>query len=173
MTHDDWKGLVLRIDGWWGPPNMTETAKGAYFDALEEYPAADVRNALFELARKETRRPPVALIAQTIGGQIAGQSERRAAVPDRDPLGLRPDGSWDAVIATQQHAFVMAQLRGTMTDEHRRRLEAVTSAPRRFSMAELQTLMALSSCSAEEFDVRLARLVGTSKAHVHHGERER
>jgi hypothetical protein len=163
VNHDDWKALVLRIDGWWGPPNMTETAKGAWFDALGEYPAADVRNALFELARKEVRRPAVALIVQTIGGQVAGHSERRSAPPDKDPVGLRPDGSWDAVQAAQQHAFVLAQLRRVQDPEHRRRHEVVTAAGRRFSMAELQTLMSRRSCSAEEFDARLQALMRASR----------
>lgn len=161
MTTDEWKSQVKRINGLW-PPDMSENAVAAYFDELEPYPSADVREALRELARKHKgRRPEVALICETIGGQVAGQPERRRLLPDLDPLSL------------QQHVFVMAQLKRVMTDEHKRRLEAVTGAPRRFSMAELQTLMALSSCTAEEFDVRLARLVSTSKTHVHHGERER
>lgn len=162
MNHDDWKSLVLRIDGWWGPPNMTETAKGAWFDALGEYPTADVRDALFELARKETRRPTVALIVQTIAGQVAGQPERRSAPPDKDPIGLRADGSWDAVRAAQQHGAVMAQLRRVQDEEHARRARAVQAAPRRLSMAQLQTLMSRKSCSPEEFDRRLAELLKRS-----------
>lgn len=162
MTEGDWEGLVIRIDGWWGPPNLTGNARGAWFDALREYPSADVRNALFELARKETRRPSVALIVQTIAGHAAGQPERRGEPPDKDPLGLRPDGSWDAVLAATQHSFVMAQLRRVQDEEHARRARAVQAAPRRLSMAELQTLMSRKSCSPEEFDARLARLIGSS-----------
>jgi hypothetical protein len=50
MNLEEWRPLAARMDLWWGQPAMTEEREVAYFELLRVYEAADVIQAVTELA---------------------------------------------------------------------------------------------------------------------------
>jgi len=147
VDSDEWDILVKRINGLWGPPNMTGDAVGAYFDELKPFTFGQVQTAISALAKGTTgsRRPSVGAICDVALAQERTKPEP-AKVPDRDLL----DDS--------QHRYTMLQLSHDQTPEHKRRLAAVLSIGRRLSFRELSELLPEKSCSAAEFDERIAKL---------------
>jgi hypothetical protein len=145
MKTTEWASMIVpRINGLWPPP-MPSITVDAYFDVLAGLDVTEVRRAVELIARTDRdRRPPAGLILATATGH--GELPPNALPPPRNADILTPE----------EHREVMADLERFQTPEHRRRVKAVLSLPRRLAVGQLAELLAVSRCEPDEFDRRLA-----------------
>ncbi len=147
MRPDEWESLAKFLGGLWAPA-LDGNAKAAYYEVLESFTVAEVRTAIETLSRTtREKRPPAGVIYTAVRAEQDRQrSEESSEAPARD------------VLTPAQHRMAQIEIAQLQTAEHARRMKAVLALGRRLSFATLTTLLPLSSCSAEEFDRRLAKL---------------
>lgn len=150
MTAVQFHGVADRISALW-PPVMTAVQVEAYFTVLGGLEVDRIEKALALIARQpRSFRPDPGLIYET-------------AMAQQSPALALPAATVDPVDA-EEHERVKAENRQHQTSEHRRRVAVVMDILRatgkRIPLTELPALMATRSCSAEEFDRRIARFRG-------------
>lgn len=145
MKTTEWRHLIVnRINGLWPPP-MPSITVDAYFDVLSHLDVSEVRRAVELIARTDRdRRPTAGLILATATGN--GEAPPNALPPPRDA----------DLLTTDEHREVVADLERCQSPEHRRRVAAVMSLPRRLDVGQLAELLAVSRCEPDEFDRHLA-----------------
>lgn len=143
MTSVEFEPIAGRISALW-PPALNAAALNAYFEVLEGLDAEDVRQAVRVIAQTpREKRPPAGLIHDTA-----------LRLSDSRPAAQLPAASSVDPLSPDEHRIVLAMNWRLMSEEKRRRCEAVKPLVGQVPWIEMLGLMRLSPA---DFDAVVAR----------------